>query len=123
MAPPAGNVSRRCLQAALSQTEGMALARCKKTKSNGDDILAAKKRWEQPPTKQVKCLASAIQSHQSQINSLTAQNQKMMTAFIALAIDIPKWDSCAEEDDKKDHKIAANKKNPNLTKTNKKTKS
>ncbi len=58
-----------------------------------------------------------------QISSLTAQNQKMIAAITASGIDIPDSDpSSGEEDKDKDRKMAANKKNSNLTKTNKRKK-
>ncbi len=58
-----------------------------------------------------------------QISSLLAQNQKMIAAITASGIDIPDSDpSSGEEDENKDRKMAANKKNSNLTKTNKRRK-
>ncbi len=52
-----------------------------------------------------------------------AQNQKMIAAITASGIDIPDSDpSSGEEDEVEDRKMAANKKNSNLTKTNKRRK-
>ncbi len=57
-----------------------------------------------------------------QISSLTAQNKKMIVALTASGIAIPKSDPSSDEDDGEDHKMAANKKNSNFTKTNKRRK-
>ncbi len=57
-----------------------------------------------------------------QINSLAAKNKKMVAALIASGFDIPESDPSSDEDDTKDHKMAANRKNSNLTKNNKRKK-
>ncbi len=57
-----------------------------------------------------------------QISSLTAHNKTMMVALIALGFEIPNSDPSSGDIDSRDHKIAANKKNSNLTMTNKKRK-
>ncbi len=58
-------------------------------------------------------------SQKCQISSRTAQNERMMAALIASVFEIPESDPSQGEDDDKDHKMVANKKNSNLTKTNK----
>ncbi len=47
------------------------------------------------------------------------QNEKMVAALIASGIEIPDSDPSSDKEDGKDRKMAANKKNSNLTKTNK----
>ncbi len=59
---------------------------------------------------------------QRQISSLTAQNKEMIVALTASGIDITDSDPSLDEDDGEDHKMAANKKNSNPTKTNKRGK-
>ncbi len=62
-------------------------------------------------------------TQKQQISSLTSQNQKIIAAFTASGIDIPDSDpSSGKEEEDKDRKMAANKKNSNLTKTNKRKK-
>ncbi len=95
---------------------------CKKANANGEDILAAKKRWGQTPPKQVKHLESAVVTQKHQLSSLTAQNQKMIVALTPSGIDASKSDPSSGKDDDGDHKIAANKKNSKLTKTNERRK-
>ncbi len=95
----------------------------KKTKANGEDIPVAKKIWGQPPPKQSEMhLEPAMATQKRQISSLTAHNKKMIAALTASGIDIPKSDPSLDEDDGKDCKMAANRKNSNLTKTNKRRK-
>ncbi len=96
---------------------------CKKAGANGADIPVAKKCWGQPPIKQTQCLASAVESHKSQITTLTAHNQNMMATVVAADIDVPESNPTIREEEGEDHKIAANKKNSHLMKTNKKRKS
>ncbi len=92
----------------------------KKAKANREDIPAAKKRCGQPPPpKQAKHLESAVATQKRQISSLTAQNKKMIVALTASGIDIPVSDPSLEEDEGKDRKMTSNRKNSNLTKTNK----
>ncbi len=57
-----------------------------------------------------------------QISSLMAQNQKTIVAITASGINIPNSDPSSEEEDGEVRKMAANKKNSNLTKTNKRRK-
>ncbi len=57
-----------------------------------------------------------------QISSLTAQNKKIILDLIASGIDIPDSDPSLGEEDSKDCKMVANKKNSNLAKTNKRRK-
>ncbi len=54
-----------------------------------------------------------------QIISLTTKSKKMIAALIASGIEIPNSDPSLGEEDDKDHKMAANKKNSNLTKIKK----
>ncbi len=51
--------------------------------------------------------------------SLTTLNKIMIVAMTATGINIPKSDPSSGEDDGEDSKMAANKRNSNLTKTNK----
>ncbi len=53
-----------------------------------------------------------------QISSLTAPNEKIIAALIASSSEIPDSNPSLGEEDGKDYKMAANKKNSNLTKTN-----
>ncbi len=46
----------------------------------------------------------------------------MIATLIASGIEIPESNPSSEEDNNKDLKMAVNKKNPNLTKTNKRRK-
>ncbi len=91
----------------------------KKAKTNGDDISAAKK---QTPPKQAKRLESAMATQKREISSLTAQNQKRIAVLTASGIEILESDPSSDKDDGKDHKMAANKKNSNLTETHKRRK-
>ncbi len=68
------------------------------------------------------CLESAVAAQKWQISSLTAQNEKMVAALIASGFEIPQSDPSSNEKDGEDRKMAANKKNSNLTKTNKRKK-
>ncbi len=74
------------------------------------------------PSKQAKRLESTMVTQERQISSLTAQNEEMITAMTALGIDIPKSDPSSDKEDGEDRKMAANKKNSNLTKTHKRRK-
>ncbi len=74
------------------------------------------------PSKQAKHLESAVATMKRQISSLMALNKKMIAAMTALSIDIPKSDPSSDKDNGEDRKMAANKKNSNLTKTNKRKK-
>ncbi len=94
----------------------------KKAKANGEDIPTAKKRRGQTPPKLSKRLESAVATQKRQISSLMAQNQKMIAAITASGINIPDSDTSSGEEEVEDHKMAANKKNSNLTKTNKRKK-
>ncbi len=71
---------------------------------------------------QSKRLEAAVASQKRQISSLTALNDKMIAAMTASGIDIPDSDPSSDEEEGEDRKIAANKKNSNLTKTNKRRK-
>ncbi len=51
-----------------------------------------------------------------------ALNDKMIATMTASGIDIPESDHSSDKDGGKDRKMAANKKNLNLTKTNKRKK-
>ncbi len=77
---------------------------------------------DSPPTKQAKRLESAVVTRKSQISSLTAQDQKMMAGLLASGIDVPDSDPSLGEEEEEDRKMAANKKNFNFTKTNKRKK-
>ncbi len=57
-----------------------------------------------------------------QISSLTALNKKMIAAMTVSGIDIPKSNPSSGKEEGDDHKMAANRKNSNLTKTNKRRK-
>ena len=94
----------------------------KKAKANGEDIPGAKKRRGQTPPKQAKRLEAAVASQKRQISSLTALNEKMIAAMTASGIDIPESDPSSDEEGEEDRKMAANKKNSSLTKTNKRRK-
>ena len=94
----------------------------KKAKANGEDIPTAKKRRGQTPPAQSKRLEAAVASQKRQISSLTALNDKMIAAMTASGIDIPDSDPSSDEEEGKDRKMAANKKNSNLTKTGKRRK-
>ena len=96
----------------------------KKAKANGEDIPGPKKRPSQPPkaNKANKRLESAVAAQKRQISSLAAKNEKMVAALIASGFEIPESDPSSDEDGDGDRKMAANKKNPNLTKTNKRKK-
>ncbi len=85
--PP--EVSKKCAQVTFCQAEGWLWQDHKKAKANGDNILKAKKRQEQPPTKQARHLPSSEQSYHSQVNSLTAQIQNMMAALVAFGMTSP----------------------------------
>ncbi len=61
-------------------------------------------------------------SQKRQLSSLTALNDKMIAAMTASGIDIPESDHSSDKEEDKDRKMAANKKNSNLTKTNKRKK-
>ncbi len=94
----------------------------KKAKVNGEDITTAKKRHSQPSNKSTSRLESAVAAQKWQISSLTAQNEKMIASLIASGTEIPQSDPSSDKEDDKDRKMAANKKNSNLTKTNKRRK-
>ncbi len=94
----------------------------KKAKDNGEDIPVAKKSLSQSSAKLSMCFDSAMAPQKRQISSLTAQNQKMIMVLIASGIDIPDSDPSSDKEDGEDCKMAANKKNSNLTKTNKRRK-
>ncbi len=94
----------------------------KKAKGNGEDIPAAKKRHSQPSNKSTTRLESAVAAKKRQISSLTAQNKKMVAALIASSFEIPESDPSSGKEDEDNRKMAANKKNSNLTKTNKRKK-
>ncbi len=94
----------------------------KKAKANGEDIPAAKKQRGQNPPTQSKRLEAAVASQKRQISSLMALNDKMIAAMTASGIDIPDSNPSSDEEEGEDRKIAANKKNSNLTKTNKRRK-
>ncbi len=74
------------------------------------------------PPKQAKHLESAVAIQKRQISSLMAMNKKMIVAMTASGIDIPKSNPSSGEDDGEDCKMAASKKNSNLTKTYKRRK-
>ncbi len=95
---------------------------CKKAKANGDNIPTAKKRHSQPSTKLTAHLESAVAAQKRQISSLTAQNEKMIASLIASGFEIPQSDPSSDKEEGKDCKMAAKKKNSNLTKTNKRKK-
>ncbi len=94
----------------------------KKAKANGEDIPTAKKRRSQPSNKSTARLESAVAAQKRQISSLTAQNEKMIASLIASGFEIPQSDPSSDKEEGKDRKMAANKKNSNLTKTNKRKK-
>ncbi len=94
----------------------------KKAKANGEDIPTAKKRRSQPLNKSTVHLESAVAAQKRQISSLTDQIEKMITSLIASGFEIPQSDPSSDEEEGKDRKMAANKKNLNLTKTNKRKK-
>ncbi len=71
------------------------------------------------PTKHATRLESAGATQKHQISSLPAQNEKIMAALIASGFEIPDLDPSLGEEGIKDCKMVANKKNSNLTKTNK----
>ncbi len=96
----------------------MALTRLQESQSNGEDIPTAKKRCSEPSNKSTSCLESAVAAQKWQINSLTAQNKKIITS----GIEILQSDPSSDEEEGEDRKMAANKKNSNLTKTNKRKK-
>ncbi len=77
---------------------------------------------DRPPPKQAKHLESAVVTEKRQISSLTAQNKKMIVALTASGIEIPSFNPFLDKDNGEDHKMAPNKKNSNLTKTNKRKK-
>ncbi len=52
----------------------------------------------QPPIKQARHIASAVESCCSQINCFTAQNQKMMASLMTLGKDILKPDSSLDKE-------------------------
>ncbi len=89
----------------------------KKAKTNRSNILATKKRQSNPSVKPAKCLEPAMASQKLQISSLTAQNQKIITALIASGIKIPDSDPSSDKDNGEECNMAANRKNSNLTKT------
>ncbi len=100
-------------------------------KRNGSDRTARKPRpigktHQQPrkdgdrTPKQAKCLESAVVTQK--ISSFTAQNKKMIAALTTSDIEIPDSDPSPGKEDDGDCKMAANKKNSNLTKTNKRRK-
>ncbi len=95
---------------------------CKKAKANGEDIPTAKKRRSQPLNKSTVHLESAVAAQKRQISSLTDQIQKMITSLIASSFEIPQSDHSSDKEDEEDRKMATNKKNSNLTKTNKRKK-
>ncbi len=74
------------------------------------------------PPKQEKCLESAVATQKRQISSFIAQNEKMIEALTASGIDVPNSNPSSDEDNGEDCKMVANKKNSNLTKTNKRRK-
>ncbi len=89
----------------------------KKAKANMEDIPMAKKRCSQPSNKLTACLESAVAAQKQQISSLTAQNEKMIASLMTSVIEIPQSDPSSDKDKGEDRKMAANKKNSNLTKT------
>ncbi len=95
---------------------------CMKAKANGKDIPAAKKRRSQPSNKLTMRLESAVAAQKWQISSLTAQNKKMIASNIAYSFEISQSDPSSNKEDGENRKMAANKKNSNLTKTNKRRK-
>ncbi len=95
---------------------------CNNAKASGEDIPAAKKRRSQPSNKSTSCFESAVAAQKLQISSLIAQNEKMIASLIASGIEILQSDPSSDEEEGKDRKMAANKKNSNLTKTNKRKK-
>jgi hypothetical protein len=94
----------------------------KKAKANGEDIPAPKKRPSQSSNKSNKQLESALAVQKRQISSLATNNKKMVAALIASGFEIPESDPSSDKDNTKDRKMAANKKNSNLMKTNKRKK-
>ncbi len=62
-------------------------------------------------------------SQKHQISTLTTKNEKLMVSLVASVFDIPESNPSSDKDNDKELKMAANKKNSNLTKTNKKRKS
>ncbi len=95
---------------------------CRKATANGDDIPTAKKRRSQPLNKSTLHLQLAVAAQKWQISSLTAQNKKMINSLIASGFEIPQSDPSSDKEDGEDHKMVANKKNSNLTKTKKRKK-
>ncbi len=81
----------------------------------------AKKR-SQPSNKSSAHLESAMAAQKQQISSLMAQNEKMRASLIASGFEIPESDPSSDREEGKDCKMAANKKNSNLTKSNKRKK-
>ncbi len=57
-----------------------------------------------------------------QISSLTAQNKKIIAALTASGNETPNLDPFSDEEEGEHRKMVANKKNSNLTKTNKRKK-
>ncbi len=95
---------------------------CKKANANGEDIPTAKKRHSQPSNKSTLHLESAVAAQKRQISSLTAQNEKMIASLMASDIEILQSDPSSNNEEGKDRKMVANKKNLNFTKTNKRKK-
>ncbi len=95
---------------------------CKKAKANGEDIPMAKKRRSQPSNKPTSRLESAVVAQKRPISSLMAQSEKMIASAIASGFEILQSDTSSDEEEGKDRKMAANKKNSNLTKPNKRKK-
>ncbi len=119
--PPAKYSSRVSKMLSPKQKEWLWQDR-KKAKANGEDIPMAKKRRSQPSNKLTACLESAVTAQKWQISSLTAQNEKMIASLIASGFENPQSDPSSDKEEGKDCKMAANKKNSNLTKTNKRKK-
>lgn len=62
----------------------------KKTTASDQDIPTAKSGCGPPPSKQARCLASAVNLHSNKIENLTNQNKRLITALSKQGIDISK---------------------------------
>ncbi len=113
--PTPSQVFGKHIQDSLPQTEGMALERLQEGQGQWGRHPDSHKEMQSTFAKLAKRLESAMASQKWLISSLTAKNENTIMALFSSGIEIPDSDHSSDEEDGEDCKMAANKKNSNLT--------